>query len=96
MIWITEAASLTVVAKQVRQSREAHAGTTPVVLTLPTVAFSPTQPFSPAGIRPEEEEEGEIVNKLQPANRTDHLCQLHGNDVIFSCSLISLGLRAYT
>lgn len=52
MIWTTVAASLTVVAKQVRQSNDAQAGTTPVVLTRPTVPFSPTHPFSPAGIRP--------------------------------------------
>ncbi len=52
MICMTVAASLTLVAKQVRQSREAQAGTTPVVLTLPTVAFNPTHPLKPAGIRP--------------------------------------------
>ncbi len=52
MICMTVAASLTLVAKQVRQSREAHAGTTPVVLTLPTVPFSPTHPLKPAGMRP--------------------------------------------
>lgn len=52
MICMTVAASLTFEAKQVRQSKEAHAGTTPVVLTLPTVAFSPTHPLKPAGMRP--------------------------------------------
>ena len=52
MICMTVAASLTLVAKQVRQSREAQAGTTPVVLTLPTVAFNPTHPLKPAGMRP--------------------------------------------
>ena len=52
MIWTTVAASLTLVAKHVRQSKEAQAGTTPVVLTRPTVAFSPTQPLNPAGMRP--------------------------------------------
>ena len=48
----TVAASLTLRAKQVMQSREAAAGTRPWLLSLPTEGLMPTQPFRPAGIRP--------------------------------------------
>ena len=46
------AASPTLRAKQVMQSREAAAGTRPWLLSLPTEGLMPTQPFRPAGIRP--------------------------------------------
>ena len=52
MVRMTRAASSTLRARQVRQSRDLAAGTTPRMLTKPMVALMPTQPFMPAGMRP--------------------------------------------
>ena len=52
MIRMTAAASSTFLAKQVTQSSDLHAGTTPCVDNIPTVGLIPTHPFNMAGTRP--------------------------------------------
>ncbi len=53
MISSTAPAARTVGARTETASKERQAGTTPVVLTIPRVGFSPTIPLQAAGTRPE-------------------------------------------
>lgn len=66
------AASETVRAKTVTQSRALHARTTPVVETLPTVGLMPTQPQKCAGTRPAQTAQQEVTLKSLDKMRLSH------------------------
>lgn len=61
----TRAASSTERAKQEMQSRVLQAGTTPEVVTRPTVGLTPTHPLNCAGMRPARVNEGVIRGMVQ-------------------------------
>jgi hypothetical protein len=63
----TSRASAALVAKMLGQSSDAHAGTTPSVLTRPRLGLMPTVPVRAAGTRPDPAVSVPMANGTRPA-----------------------------